>query len=140
MNGAIGLLYYDSVSDAQGSVTINVTSQSGINPQTATVDVQNRISRVEARLPAKLRFRPILMTSFAFILGVVPLAFAAGASSDSQRAIGTGVLGGMISATVLAVLLVPTFFVMVSKILQRSKPVSDEIEEPPKAQEERNAA
>ncbi len=65
---------------------------------------------------AKLRFRPILMTSFAFILGVVPLAFATGASSASQRAIGTGVLGGMISATVLAVLLVPTFFVVVSKL------------------------
>jgi multidrug efflux pump len=65
---------------------------------------------------AKLRFRPIVMTSFAFILGVVPLAFATGASSASQRAIGTGVLGGMLSATVLAVLLVPTFFVVVSKL------------------------
>ncbi|MEF9603117.1 efflux RND transporter permease subunit [Paracoccus sp. PXZ] len=68
---------------------------------------------------AKLRFRPILMTSFAFILGVVPLAFATGASSASQRAIGTGVLGGMISATVLAVLLVPTFFVVVSNLFAR---------------------
>lgn len=68
---------------------------------------------------AKLRFRPIVMTSFAFILGVVPLAFATGASSASQRAIGTGVLGGMISATVLAVLLVPTFFVVVSKLFNR---------------------
>ncbi|MGV3549239.1 multidrug efflux RND transporter permease subunit [Rhizobium sp.] len=65
---------------------------------------------------ARLRFRPILMTSFAFILGVVPLAFATGASSASQRAIGTGVLGGMISATVLAVLFVPTFFVVVAKL------------------------
>ncbi|MDX3924715.1 MAG: efflux RND transporter permease subunit [Shinella sp.] len=69
---------------------------------------------------AKLRFRPILMTSFAFILGVVPLAFATGASSASQRAIGTGVLGGMISATVLAVLLVPTFFVVVSKLFRKT--------------------
>ncbi len=68
---------------------------------------------------AKLRFRPIVMTSFAFILGVVPLAFATGASSASQRAIGTGVLGGMISATVLAVLLVPTFFVVVSSLFSR---------------------
>ncbi|MCE7029592.1 efflux RND transporter permease subunit [Jiella avicenniae] len=78
---------------------------------------------VEATVEAaKLRFRPILMTSFAFILGVVPLAFATGASSASQRAIGTGVLGGMISATVLAVLLVPTFFVVVSKLFRRKKP------------------
>lgn len=74
---------------------------------------------------AKLRFRPIVMTSFAFILGVVPLAFATGASSASQRAIGTGVLGGMISATVLAVLLVPTFFVVVSKLARhRSDPLA----------------
>mgnify|MGYP000992434605 CR=1 FL=1 len=70
---------------------------------------------------AKLRFRPILMTSFAFILGVVPLAFATGASSASQRAIGTGVLGGMMSATVLAVLFVPTFFVVVSRLFDRNK-------------------
>jgi multidrug efflux pump len=72
---------------------------------------------------AKLRFRPIVMTSFAFILGVVPLAFATGASSASQRAIGTGVLGGMISATVLAVLLVPTFFVVVSRLFGRKSAV-----------------
>src|SRR5690606_6343132 len=59
---------------------------------------------------ARLRFRPILMTSLAFTLGVVPLAVATGASAASQNAIGTGVLGGMISATVLAVFFVPVFF------------------------------
>lgn len=75
---------------------------------------------------AKLRFRPILMTSLAFILGVVPLAFATGASSASQRAIGTGVLGGMISATVLAVLLVPTFFVVVSTVFARKAKLGHE--------------
>ncbi|MBX5272665.1 multidrug efflux RND transporter permease subunit [Rhizobium sp. NLR17b] len=88
---------------------------------------------------AKLRFRPILMTSFAFILGVVPLAFATGASSASQRAIGTGVLGGMISATILAVLLVPTFFVVVSKLFGRgiqTPPVT----EAPSVKQERTAA
>jgi multidrug efflux pump len=62
---------------------------------------------------ARLRFRPILMTSLAFTLGVVPLAVATGASAASQNAIGTGVLGGMISATVLAVFFVPVFFVFV---------------------------
>jgi multidrug efflux pump len=65
---------------------------------------------------AHLRFRPILMTSLAFTLGVVPLAIASGASAASQNAIGTGVLGGMIAATVLAVLFVPIFFVFVMKL------------------------
>jgi multidrug efflux pump len=57
------------------------------------------------------------MTSLAFILGVVPLAIASGASSASQRAIGTGVLGGMIAATLMGVLLVPVFFVAVQRLL-----------------------
>jgi multidrug efflux pump len=64
---------------------------------------------------AFIRFRPILMTSLAFILGVTPLAIATGASAGSQNAIGTGVLGGMISATMLAVLFVPAFYVFVLK-------------------------
>lgn len=64
----------------------------------------------------KLRFRPILMTSLAFTLGVVPLAIATGASAASQNAIGTAVMGGMISATVLSVLFVPIFFVFVMRI------------------------
>jgi len=68
---------------------------------------------------AKLRFRPIIMTSLAFSLGVVPLAIATGASAASQNAIGTGVLGGMISATILAVFFVPVFFVFVMKMFGR---------------------
>ncbi|TKT76125.1 efflux RND transporter permease subunit [Aquamicrobium sp. LC103] len=70
---------------------------------------------------AQLRFRPILMTSLAFTLGVVPLAIASGASAASQNAIGTGVLGGMISATVLAIFFVPVFFVFVMKLFGRGK-------------------
>ncbi|MDT0496928.1 efflux RND transporter permease subunit [Algiphilus sp. W345] len=70
-------------------------------------------STVEA---ARLRFRPILMTSLAFGFGVLPLAIASGASSASQRAVGVGVLGGIIAATVLAIFLVPVFFVAVNKI------------------------
>ena len=62
---------------------------------------------------ARLRFRPILMTSLAFILGVVPLAMATGAGAASQRAVGLGVLGGMLAATPFAVMFVPTFFVVV---------------------------
>ncbi|BCX68935.1 multidrug efflux RND transporter permease subunit [Pseudomonas izuensis] len=68
---------------------------------------------------ARLRFRPIVMTSMAFILGVVPLAFATGAGAASQRAIGTGVIGGMLAATVLGVLFVPVFFVSVLSVAQR---------------------
>jgi multidrug efflux pump len=62
---------------------------------------------------ARQRLRPILMTSLAFILGVTPLAISTGAGSGSQNAIGTAVVGGMISATVLAIFLVPLFFVVV---------------------------
>ncbi|MES2437694.1 MAG: efflux RND transporter permease subunit [Verrucomicrobiota bacterium] len=75
---------------------------------------------MEATLEAvKLRLRPILMTSMAFVLGVVPLVISTGAGSASQNAIGTGVAGGMISGTVLAVFLVPVFFVVVMKIVAR---------------------
>ncbi|MBS1158121.1 MAG: transporter, hydrophobe/amphiphile efflux family [Proteobacteria bacterium] len=72
---------------------------------------------VEATLEAvRLRLRPIIMTSLAFILGVLPLAISNGAGSGAQNAIGIGVIGGMLSATVLAVLFVPLFFVAVRRI------------------------
>jgi multidrug efflux pump len=77
---------------------------------------------VEATLRAcHLRFRPILMTSLAFILGVLPLVVSSGAGSASQRAIGTGVMGGMITATVLAVFFVPVFFVVVRRVFKGSE-------------------
>ncbi|MBS0469073.1 MAG: efflux RND transporter permease subunit [Proteobacteria bacterium] len=77
---------------------------------------------IEAALEAAhLRFRPITMTSLAFTLGVVPLFVASGASSASQRAIGTGVVGGMITGTVLAVIFVPVFFVLVRGFFKGSK-------------------
>ncbi|MDH3514938.1 MAG: efflux RND transporter permease subunit, partial [Gammaproteobacteria bacterium] len=63
----------------------------------------------------RLRLRPILMTSFAFILGVSPLAISTGAGAASRHAVGTGVIGGMIAATALAIFLVPVFFVVVLK-------------------------
>jgi multidrug efflux pump len=61
------------------------------------------------------------MTSMAFMLGVLPLAISTGAGSASQRAIGTGVIGGMITATVLAVLMVPVFFVVVRRFFKGSE-------------------
>jgi multidrug efflux pump len=76
-------------------------------------------SALEAALAAAhLRFRPIIMTSLAFTLGVLPLAIASGASSASQRAIGTGVMGGIVIGTALAVFFVPMFFVVVRRIFK----------------------
>jgi multidrug efflux pump len=76
---------------------------------------------IEAALAAAhLRFRPIVMTSLAFGLGVVPLVIASGAGSASQRAIGTGVLGGMVTGTGLAVIFVPVFFVVVRTLFKGS--------------------
>ena len=80
------------------------------------------MSLIDATLEAvKLRFRPILMTSIAFILGVLPLAIASGAGSAAQRAIGTGVMGGMITATILAIFFVPVFFYVVRRIFKGSE-------------------
>jgi multidrug efflux pump len=82
---------------------------------------------VEAILEAcRLRFRPILMTSIAFIAGVLPLAISTGAGAESRHAIGTGVIGGMIAATVLAVFLVPVFYVVVRRIFPGQARVNQE--------------
>ena len=70
---------------------------------------------------ARLRFRPIIMTSLAFILGVFPLVVASGAGAASRNSIGTGVFGGMLAATFLAIFFVPLFFVIIGKIARRGK-------------------
>ena len=70
----------------------------------------------------RLRLRPILMTSIAFILGVMPLAISTGAGANGRHAIGTGVMGGMVAATILAVFLVPIFFVVVRRIFPGHAP------------------
>jgi multidrug efflux pump len=80
------------------------------------------LGMIEATLQAaRLRLRPIIMTSLAFILGVVPLAVATGAGSAAQNAIGVGVLGGMLSATLLGIFFVPSFFVVVRRLSNREK-------------------
>jgi multidrug efflux pump len=76
---------------------------------------------------ARLRFRPILMTSFAFILGVFPMAVSHGAGANARHAIGTGVVGGMLSAVVLGVLLIPVCYVAVRRLL------GDKLDEPGRA-------
>jgi multidrug efflux pump len=73
-------------------------------------------SAVEA---ARLRLRPIVMTSFAFILGVVPLAIATGASANSRHSIGTGVIGGMLGATLIAIFFIPLFYVLLGRLSER---------------------
>jgi multidrug efflux pump len=67
------------------------------------------------------------MTSFAFILGVLPLAISTGAGANSRHAIGTGVIGGMLAATFLAIILVPVFFVVVRKIFPDRSLASKEV-------------
>ena len=70
---------------------------------------------------ARQRLRPILMTSLAFTLGVVPLMLARGASDSTQHAIGTGVFGGMISGTFLAIFFVPVFFIVVARFIEHAR-------------------
>ena len=89
---------------------------------------------VEATVEAcKLRFRPIVMTGFAFVCGVLPMVIAVGAGAKSQQALGTGVMGGMIAVVVLALLMVPVFFVLVERVLARDR---DKVVEAPELVEE----
>jgi multidrug efflux pump len=74
------------------------------------------MSRIEAAIEAaRLRFRPIVMTSLAFIFGVAPLAVSTGAGAASRHSIGTGVIGGMLAATFIAVLFIPLFYLWTSR-------------------------
>ncbi|HZH52883.1 MAG TPA: efflux RND transporter permease subunit [Microvirga sp.] len=99
----------------------------GLSAKNAILIVEFASDRHRAGMPvfeaaieaARLRFRPIIMTSLAFILGVVPLAIATGASSASRHSIGTGVIGGMLAATFVAVLFVPLFFRLVTRERRR---------------------
>ncbi|HBB78592.1 MAG TPA: hydrophobe/amphiphile efflux-1 family RND transporter, partial [Pseudomonas sp.] len=83
-------------------------------------------SLFEAAVEAcRMRLRPIIMTSLAFTLGVVPLALASGAGAGSSHAIGTGVIGGMVTATLLVIFWVPLFFVMVSSLAGGKKTATE---------------
>ncbi|MFZ6644349.1 efflux RND transporter permease subunit [Undibacterium sp. TJN25] len=80
------------------------------------------LTAIEAALEAAhMRMRPIVMTSMAFVLGVLPLALASGAGSASQNAIGTGVIGGMLTATFIATFMIPMFYVVVANKLEKKK-------------------
>ena len=103
--------------------TIGLSAKNAILIVEFAVDAEKRGATAwdAAMEAARLRLRPILMTSIAFVAGVTPLALANGAGAGSQNAIGTGVAGGMISATILAIFFVPVFFLLVNTRLQKHK-------------------
>jgi len=98
--------------------TLGLTTKNAILiVQFAKAGLERGMGLIDATLEgAKLRFRPILMTSLAFGFGVLPLAVTTGAGAGAQNAIGTGVLGGMVSATVLVVVFAPLFYVLIEKL------------------------
>ncbi len=90
--------------------------------QFAKAGVESGMDLIDATLEgAKLRFRPIVMTSLAFGFGVLPLAVTTGAGAGAQNAIGTGVLGGMVTATVLVVIFAPLFYVLIEKLFGKRR-------------------
>ena len=98
--------------------TIGLTAKNAILiVQFAKERIEHGIDLITATLEAaRLRLRPIVMTSLAFIFGVFPLAINTGAGAAAQNAIGTGVVGGMLSATLIAVFYIPLFFVLITKL------------------------
>ncbi|HBD13149.1 MAG TPA: hydrophobe/amphiphile efflux-1 family RND transporter [Porticoccaceae bacterium] len=117
--------------------TIGVATKNAILIVEFAKDLQNQgRDLIDATLEAvRLRLRPILMTSFAFMIGVLPLALATGAGSQGQNAIGTGVLGGMFTSTLLAIFMVPLFFVVVRRRFPGRRPGTTS-EVPPSASRE----
>ncbi len=108
--------------------TVGLTSKNAILIIAfATDNLKQGMELIPATMQAvRDRLRPILMTSLAFGLGVLPLAVASGAGSGAQRAIGTGVLGGMLAGTLLGLFFVPLFFVVIEQLFVQRKPRRDE--------------
>ena len=129
--GVIGALLATTVRGLENDVyfqvglltTVGLSAKNAILIVEFVKDLQQQgMSAYDAAVEAaRLRLRPILMTSMAFILGVFPLAISNGAGSGSQHAIGTGVIGGMLSATFLAIFLIPMFFVVVRSKFSKDK-------------------
>ena len=128
--GVIGALLGASLSGLNNDVyfqvglltTIGLSAKNAILIVEFAKDLMEKEGKglIEATLDAvRMRLRPILMTSLAFILGVMPLVISTGAGSGAQNAVGTGVMGGMITATVLAIFFVPVFFVVVRRRFSR---------------------
>ncbi|MBQ8723757.1 MAG: efflux RND transporter permease subunit, partial [Opitutales bacterium] len=119
----LGGLYNDVYFKVGFLVIIGLSTKNAILIIEFAKDLQEQGRNLyEATLEAvQLRLRPILMTSFAFILGVVPLARATGASSAAQNSIGVGVIGGMLAATILGVFLIPCFYVIIRKVFRAAE-------------------
>ncbi|MDE2223998.1 MAG: multidrug efflux RND transporter permease subunit [Xanthomonadaceae bacterium] len=125
--GILGSVLLSSIRGLQDDVyfKIGLIAIIGLSVKNAILIVQFAVDEqkqgkglIAATLEAcRIRLRPIMMTSIAFILGVLPLAISTGAGANSRHAIGTGVVGGMIGATVLGVMLVPVFYVVVRRLL-----------------------
>ena len=102
----------------------------GLSAKNAILIVEFAVQQMEegmeavdaAMQAARLRFRPIVMTSLAFVLGCVPLAISSGAGSASRHSIGTGVIGGMLAATFIATFFIPLFFILIMKLSKQNKP------------------
>ncbi|KAF4515973.1 hypothetical protein B566_EDAN000210 [Ephemera danica] len=118
---------------------IGLVTLIGLSAKNAILIVEFANTRYEAGRPlieaamdaAKLRFRPIIMTSMAFIFGMIPLVMARGAGASSRQSIGTGVMGGMLAATFLAIFFVPLFYVVTRRLTQRRTSEAAVLEEPP---------
>ena len=108
--------------------TVGLTAKNAILIVEFAKDLHKQgLSLVDAAVEAcRMRLRPIIMTSLAFTLGVVPLALSSGAGAGSAHAIGTGVVGGMLSATVLVIFWVPLFYVLVSSVFARKVATDEE--------------
>jgi multidrug efflux pump len=120
--GAITAIYLRGIEN-DVYFQIGLVTLIGLAAKNAILIVEFATDRYRAGVPvyeaamtaARLRFRPIVMTSLAFILGVIPLAISTGAGSASRHSIGTGVIGGMIAATFIAIFFVPMFFALVTR-------------------------
>lgn len=129
--GVIGALLFTTLRGLSNDVyfAVGLLTTIGISAKNAILIVEFAVDLMkegkglmESTLEAvRLRLRPILMTSLAFILGVLPLAISTGAGSGAQNAVGTGVIGGMVTATCLAIFLVPVFFVVVRRRFAKEK-------------------
>ena len=123
--GLVGAVFFVTLRGLQNDVYLQVglITTMGLSAKNAILMVEfaERAEREGQRVidaaieAAKIRLRPILMTSFAFIFGVLPLALATGAGANSRAAIGTAVIGGMLTATILAIFYIPFFFVLVRR-------------------------